>query len=61
LVILGAIVQTADAQGPQVTFPENPRPEIYFVDEAGLLSQADRATIAEAESNTAMEQEEIIE
>lgn len=45
LVILGAIVQTADAQGTQVTFPDKPASGTYYVDEAELISWTDRHAI----------------
>ena len=43
LLALAAFVQVAEAQ--QVTFPDRPRPGTYYVDEAGLISDADRAAI----------------
>jgi uncharacterized protein len=47
LVVLGTIFQSAEAQQGQVTFPEKPQPGNYVIDEAGLISQADRRTINE--------------
>ena len=45
LVMLGVMIRVAEAQQEQVTFPDKPPTGTYFVDEAGLISQADGQAI----------------